>query len=38
MHDSPEGRAVLKELRLDRIDTGSPRQYDSIADMARTVG
>jgi phosphonate transport system substrate-binding protein len=38
MHDSPDGRAVLAELRLDRLDAGSPRLFDSIADMARAVG
>jgi phosphonate transport system substrate-binding protein len=38
MHESPDGRAVLAELRLDRLVAGQPRQFDSIADMARTVG
>jgi phosphonate transport system substrate-binding protein len=38
MQDSPDGRDVLRELRLDRIDVGVARQYDSIAEMARVVG
>jgi phosphonate transport system substrate-binding protein len=38
MHESPDGRAVLKELRLDRLDAGTARQFDSVAEMARTVG
>ncbi len=38
MHESPEGRAVLEELRLDRFDAASPRLFDSIAQMARAVG
>jgi phosphonate transport system substrate-binding protein len=38
MHESADGRAVLAELRLDRLDAGSPALFDSIAEMARTVG
>lgn len=38
MHDSADGRAVLAELRLDRLVAGQPHQFDSIAEMARTVG
>jgi phosphonate transport system substrate-binding protein len=38
MHESSEGRAVLNELRLDRLDAGSPALFESIAQMARTVG
>jgi phosphonate transport system substrate-binding protein len=38
MHESADGRAVLGELRLDRLDAGSPALFDSIAEMARTVG
>ena len=38
MHESADGRAVLAELRLDRLETGSPALFDSIAEMARTVG
>ena len=37
MHDSADGRAVLAELRLDRMEAGSPQQFDSIAQMARAV-
>ena len=35
MHRSAEGRAILGELRLDRLVAGSPRLFDSIAKMAR---
>ncbi len=38
MHEAPDGRAVLAELRLDRLDAGKPALFDSIAEMARTVG
>lgn len=38
MHESPDGMAVLRELRLDRMDAGSPRLFDPIAEMARTAG
>jgi phosphonate transport system substrate-binding protein len=38
MHESPEGRVVLGELRLDRMAVASPRLFDSIAEMARTAG
>ena len=38
MHESADGRAVLAELRLDRLEAGSPALFDSIAEMARTVG
>lgn len=38
MHESRDGRAVLAELRLDRLDAGEPALFDSIAEMARTVG
>lgn len=38
MHESPDGRAVLAELRLDRIEAGSPRLFASIAEMAKAVG
>jgi phosphonate transport system substrate-binding protein len=38
MHESAEGRAVLAELRLDRMDEGSPALFDTIARMARDVG
>jgi phosphonate transport system substrate-binding protein len=37
MHDSPEGRDVLAELRLDRLDAGTPRLFDSIARMAKAT-
>lgn len=38
MHESADGRAVLGELRLDRLDAGTPALFDSIAEMARLVG
>lgn len=38
MHESPDGRAVLDELRLDRLEAGTPRLFDSIAHMARVAG
>lgn len=38
MHDAPDGRAVLAELRLDRLDAGQPRQFESIGEMAKVVG
>lgn len=38
MHESPEGRAVLGELRLDRLEGGSPRLFDSIQRMAVAIG
>lgn len=38
MHESPDGQAVLRELRLDRLEAGSPRLYDGIGEMARAVG
>lgn len=38
MHESADGRAVLNELRLDRLEAGSPALFDSIAQMARAVG
>jgi phosphonate transport system substrate-binding protein len=38
MHESSEGQAVLRELRLDRLDAASPRLFDSIGEMARVVG
>lgn len=37
MHESPDGRAILQELRLDRLDAGSSRLFDSIAEMARVA-
>jgi phosphonate transport system substrate-binding protein len=37
MHESAEGRVVLRELRLDRLEEGSPQLFDSIAEMARAV-
>lgn len=38
MHESADGRAVLAELRLDRLEAGSPALFDSIAEMARVAG
>lgn len=38
MHTAAEGRAVLDELRLDRLDAGTPRLFDSIQRMAAAVG
>jgi phosphonate transport system substrate-binding protein len=38
MHESADGRAVLDELRLDRLEAGSPALFDSIAQMANFVG
>jgi phosphonate transport system substrate-binding protein len=38
IHETAEGRAVLDELRLNRFEAGSPALFDSIAQMARTVG
>jgi phosphonate transport system substrate-binding protein len=38
MHESADGRAVLDELRLDRLEAGSPALFDSIAQMASFVG
>jgi phosphonate transport system substrate-binding protein len=38
MHEAAEGRVVLGELRLDRLEAGSPALFDSIAAMARAVG
>jgi phosphonate transport system substrate-binding protein len=38
MHESADGRAVLDELRLDRLEAGSPALFDSIAQMASLVG
>lgn len=38
MHAAPDGRAVLDELRLDRLDAGTPQLFDSIQRMAAAVG
>jgi phosphonate transport system substrate-binding protein len=38
MHESPDGRAVLDDLRLDRLGPGTPQLFDSIRDMAQVVG
>jgi phosphonate transport system substrate-binding protein len=38
MHESRDGRAILAELRLDRLEAGTPSLFDSIAEMARVVG
>lgn len=38
MHTAPDGRAVLDELRLDRLDAGTPQLFDSIQRMAAAVG
>ncbi|MCC7218245.1 MAG: phosphate/phosphite/phosphonate ABC transporter substrate-binding protein [Burkholderiales bacterium] len=37
MHESADGRAILQELRLDRLDIASPRLFDSIAEMAHVA-
>jgi phosphonate transport system substrate-binding protein len=38
MHEAPDGRAVLDELRLDRLAPGTPQLFDSIRHMAEAVG
>jgi phosphonate transport system substrate-binding protein len=38
MHETADGRTVLDELRLDRLDAGSPRLFDSIARMVKVAG
>lgn len=38
MHTAADGRAVLDELRLDRLDAGAPPLFDSIRRMAAVVG
>ncbi len=38
MHAARDGRAVLDELRLDRLDAGSPQLFASIRRMATAVG
>lgn len=38
MHTTAEGRAVLDELRLDRLDAGAPALFGSIQRMVAAVG
>jgi phosphonate transport system substrate-binding protein len=37
MHESDDGRAVLREMRLDRMDAGLFQLFASIEEMARAV-
>ena len=38
MHRNPEGRRILREMRIDRFREAAPEQYEPIKAMIRRVG